>query len=119
MPGGLSKGGMVTKLMAAQDRRGAGRHGDRLGPSTGRSRPWPPAPRCTWFTAKRDPAAARKHWIGGMKPAGALVVDAGAASGARPWQVAAARGRDRGGGRLRRGDPVTIRRPRRAARRRG
>ena len=35
--------------------------------------------RCTWFVPKANPRTARKNWIAsGLKPSGALVLDAGA-----------------------------------------
>ena len=34
--------------------------------------------RATWFLPQATPAAARKQWIAGMKPVGAVIVDAGA-----------------------------------------
>ncbi|QQS15138.1 MAG: glutamate 5-kinase [Rhodospirillales bacterium] len=78
----LSNGGMVTKLMAARIAMAAG---CRMAIVDGR--PAHPlaalldgAARCTWFLPAAKPDAARKRWIAGtLKPAGALVVDDGAA----------------------------------------
>lgn len=76
---GLSKGGMRTKVMAARTATAAG---CALAIAEGRGmRPLRAliegAP-ATWFTAKHDPQAARKQWIGAMKPRGEITIDAGA-----------------------------------------
>jgi glutamate 5-kinase len=77
---GISSGGMVTKLAAAKIAIGAG---CRMVIADGHA----PSPlsrieageRCTWFLPRSTPQAARKQWIAGtLRPAGALVVDAGA-----------------------------------------
>jgi glutamate 5-kinase len=77
---GLSKGGMITKLLAAKMATAAGcsmviTEGSTLNPlkalEDGAS--------CTWFTAQDDPQVARKRWIAAMKPRGEIKVDAGAA----------------------------------------
>ena len=76
---GLSKGGMKTKLMAAKTAVAAG---CALAIAEGIV----PRPlsalqtgaRSTWFLPEGDPQAARKRWIGAMKPRGELFVDAGA-----------------------------------------
>ncbi len=73
-------GGMVTKLAAAKIAVAAGCHtviadGARLNPLAAIE----DGARCTWFVAGRNPRTARKQWIAGsLKPAGSLVVDAGA-----------------------------------------
>ena len=73
-------GGMVTKLAAA---RIAIRAGCRTVLASGRVR----APlrviedggRCTWFTSRSTPYAARKNWIASaLRPSGTLVLDDGA-----------------------------------------
>ena len=75
-------GGMITKDRGGADRAPGGLpHGDRRGRAGAASvaagvgrRP------CTWFRAEASPLTARKQWIaGGLRPAGALTVDAGAA----------------------------------------
>jgi glutamate 5-kinase len=77
---GLSKGGMVTKLMAA---RVATEGGCAMAITLGS--PQNPLARleqggnATWFLAQTDPQLARKRWIAAMKPRGELRVDAGAA----------------------------------------
>ena len=77
----LSKGGMTTKLAAAQIALAAGTH---MVLADGRA----PAPfarlaggeRASLFRAQGSPASARKAWIAGtLKPMGALHIDAGAA----------------------------------------
>ncbi len=77
---GYGSGGMVTKLIAARIATDAGCHmviadGRRLGPISAIEAGAP----CTWFVASNNPRAARKLWIAGsLKPAGRLIVDAGA-----------------------------------------
>jgi len=77
---GHGTGGMVTKLAAAKVAMGAG---CRMVIADGK--PLRPLARiadgapCTWFLPPASPGAARKRWIAGtLKPAGAIVVDAGA-----------------------------------------
>ena len=77
---GLSKGGMITKIMAARMATEGGcamaiAKGEALHPL----RALEDGATSTWFAATIDPQAARKRWIGAMKPRGGLVVDAGAA----------------------------------------
>ncbi len=78
----LARGGMRTKIEAAQDRR------DRRHPYGHRR--WPRRPSAgaaqgglrlrTWFLTGANPVTARKKWIAGsIRPRGALHVDAGAA----------------------------------------
>ena len=76
---GLSKGGMITKIMAAKIATEAGCSmaialGTAFNP-LGQLENGAPA---TWFTAQTDPQAARKRWIAAMKPKGTVMVDAGA-----------------------------------------
>lgn len=104
-----AKGGMRTKVLAAKTATKAGcamavALGDVAQPlsslSTGGA--------CTWFAAAASPQAARKSWIGGMKPEGRLVVDAGAVAALRRGKSllpAGVRGVD---GQFMRGDPVAI-----------
>jgi glutamate 5-kinase len=78
---GLSKGGMITKLMAAKTATSAGcamaiTEGSRLRPLSALE----DGANATWFTAKLDPHTARKRWIAAMKPKGAITVDGGAAA---------------------------------------
>ena len=76
---GLSKGGMITKIMAARIATEAGcamaiALGTALYP-LGKLENGAPA---TWLKAQTDPQAARKRWISAMKPRGTVTVDAGA-----------------------------------------
>jgi len=76
---GLSKGGMKTKLLAAQTATAAGcgliiTEGSRTNPLTAIEK----GERLTLFVAREDPKAARKHWINSMKPRGMIIVDDGA-----------------------------------------
>ena len=76
---GLSKGGMKTKISAARTATAGGcamviAAGAALRPLSAIEGGAP----CTWFAAQGDPQAARKRWIGAMKPRGALRIDAGA-----------------------------------------
>jgi glutamate 5-kinase len=73
-------GGMVTKLEAARIALGAGcRMVIARGHDPHPLRAIEDGARCTWFLPAATPQAARKRWIAGsLKPAGALVVDAGA-----------------------------------------
>ncbi|SHJ22199.1 glutamate 5-kinase [Wenxinia saemankumensis] len=107
---GLSKGGMVTKLMAA---RVATEGGAAMAITLGAvDRPLAAlaggAP-ATWFAAQTDPKAARKKWIAAMKPMGSLVVDAGAEAALADGRSLLPAGVTAVEGRFGRGDPVTIR----------
>jgi glutamate 5-kinase len=76
---GLSKGGMITKIMAA---RIATEGGCAMAIALGT--PLYPlgklenGARATWFAAQTDPQAARKRWIGSLKPHGTIMIDDGA-----------------------------------------
>jgi len=106
----VGSGGMRSKIAAARIATAAGCH---LCIAAGA----PPHPlrrleegaRCTWFLPAASPAAARKQWIAGaLRPAGALVIDAGAlralleGRSLLPAGVTAARGR------FERGDTVSV-----------
>jgi glutamate 5-kinase len=80
-PAGYSSGGMVTKLAAARIATSAG---CRMVIADGRVfnplRALGEGARCSWFLSGVEPLTARKRWIAGsLKPAGRIVVDAGAA----------------------------------------
>lgn len=62
----------------------------------------------TWFTAQIDPQAARKRWIGAMKPRGTITVDAGAARALRDGKSLLPAGIVKVVGAFGRGDPVEI-----------
>jgi glutamate 5-kinase len=74
-------GGMVTKLTAARICLSAGcRMAITKGEMQHPLKAIEDGSRCTWFIPGSEPRTARKQWIfGSMKPAGALVLDAGAA----------------------------------------
>jgi glutamate 5-kinase len=106
---GLSKGGMKTKVMAAKTATAAGcsmaiTHGFTDNPIRALENGAP----ATWFIAKGDPQAARKGWIGAMKPKGRLVLDAGAIRAMRQGKSLLPAGVAKVEGRFGRGDPVEI-----------
>jgi glutamate 5-kinase len=106
---GLSKGGMITKLMAAKTATGAGcvmaiTEGSRHRPLKALAEGAP----ATWFLAESDPQAARKRWIAAMKPKGTLVVDAGAVGALARGKSLLPAGVTAVTGRFGRGDPVAI-----------
>lgn len=77
---GLSKGGMITKLMAARiATEGGCAMAITLGSPQNPLRTLEDGANATWFLAHTDPQAARKRWIAAMKPKGELRIDAGAA----------------------------------------
>lgn len=105
----LSKGGMKTKLMAAKTAVAGGcamaiMEGSTLRPLTalasGAAR--------TWFLAKGDPQAARKRWIGAMKPRGEVTLDAGAVRAMAQGKSLLPAGVTAVTGRFGRGEPVAI-----------
>ena len=109
---GLSKGGMVTKVMAARIATAAGcalaiTQGNVPRPIRALSE----GARATWFRAKHDPRTARKRWIGSMKPRGTVAVDPGAATALRAGRSLLPAGVTWVGGAFGRGDPVTIEGP--------
>lgn len=109
--GQLGSGGMKTKLMAARIAMEAGVH---MAIANGA----PPAPllaleeqrmRATWFVAQLSPGAARKKWISGtLRPAGALVIDAGAAEALRNGKSLLPAGVVKVDGDFERGDCVRV-----------
>ncbi len=80
-PPGYSSGGMRTKLQAARIATEAGcAMAIGLGTVAHPLRALQDGARCTWFLPRPDGRSARKSWIaGGLQPAGALIVDDGAA----------------------------------------
>ncbi len=75
----LSKGGMITKIMAAKiATEGGCAMAVALGTDLHPLKALAAGARSTWFTAQTDPQAARKRWIAAMKPRGTVTVDAGA-----------------------------------------
>lgn len=76
---GISKGGMITKLMAARTAMQAGcamaiTKGDVANPIMALEN----GANCTWFTPHVDPQTARKRWISSQKSVGKLIIDQGA-----------------------------------------
>jgi glutamate 5-kinase len=106
---GLSKGGMKTKVMAAKTAVAGGcamaiMEGSVARPLTALGQ----GANCTWFLADGDPQAARKRWIGAMKPRGDLYLDAGAALALQAGKSLLPAGVTKIVGRFGRGEPVTI-----------
>jgi len=109
---GVSKGGMVTKLMAARTATDAGcAMAITLGASDRPLQALTSGARATWFTAAQDPQTARKRWIGAMKPRGTLAVDTGAAQALARGKSLLPAGVKWVGGKFGRGEPVTIEGP--------
>ncbi|MEL7174537.1 MAG: PUA domain-containing protein, partial [Pseudomonadota bacterium] len=104
-----AKGGMKTKVMAAQIAVQAGvamaiTLGDRHRPLAALAE----GAACTWFLPAADPGRARKRWIAAMKPLGRLSIDAGAAAALRRGKSLLPAGLTGVSGSFGRGDPVTI-----------
>ncbi|CUH77679.1 glutamate 5-kinase [Tropicibacter naphthalenivorans] len=107
---GLSKGGMITKLMAAKTATASGCamaicHGADLHPLDRLAK----GARATWFTPDINPHAARKRWIAAMKPQGVLTIDAGAARALAQGKSLLPAGLSAVSGTFGRGEPVTLR----------
>ncbi len=106
---GLSKGGMITKLMAARVATEAGcAMCITLGSTRNPLLELENGAACTWFVAQTDPQAARKRWIAAMKPKGEVQVDAGAHKALLEGKSLLPAGIASVSGRFGRGDPVTI-----------
>ena len=106
---GLSKGGMITKLMAARMATEAGcAMAIALGTVDNPLAALENGAPSTWFLAQLDPQAARKRWIAAMKPRGEIVVDAGAARALAEGKSLLPAGISAVRGRFGRGDPVLI-----------
>jgi len=106
----VGSGGMATKVLAARIAVAAGCH---LCIAAGREvhplRRIESGARCTWFVAEASPVTVRKQWIAGMlKPAGELVVDAGAAHALREGRSLLPAGVTQVRGRFDRGDAVVV-----------
>lgn len=109
-----AKGGMATKLMAAKT---ATKGGCAMAVALGAPPGDPTRPirallsgdaAATWFLPSATPQAARKQWIGGMKPMGALLIDDGAAAALARGKSLLPAGVRRVAGDFGRGDPVAI-----------
>ena len=110
-PPGYSSGGMRTKLVAA---RIATQAGCAMAIALGHTeRPLTAllgGARCTWFLPAEEGRSARKRWIAGsLQPAGALIVDAGAARALAAGRSLLPAGVRDVEGDFERGDPVLIR----------
>ena len=108
---GFSKGGMVTKIMAA---RTATEAGCALAITRGGDRPMKAladGARVTWFPAKLDPQTARKRWIASMRPRGTVAIDAGARTALADGKSLLTAGVTFVGGAFGRGEPVAIEGP--------
>ena len=108
-----AKGGMKTKILAAKTAMQGGcamvvTKGDVARPQGGPLSALIDGARATWFHPKDTPAAARKQWIAGMKPVGAVVVDEGAVTALRQGKSLLPAGVRRIDGRFQRGDPVSV-----------
>ncbi len=106
---GLSKGGMKTKVMAAQTATQGGAamvitEGSATRPISALEAGAP----ATWFLAEITPKAARKRWIASMKPKGEITLDAGAAGALAKGKSLLPAGVTSVSGRFGRGEPVAI-----------
>ena len=107
---GLSKGGMITKLMAARSATAAGcAMAITLGARPNPLRALAEGAASTWFTAQTDPATARKAWIAAMKPKGEVLIDIGARSALGAGRSLLPAGVVQATGEFGRGEPVIIR----------
>ncbi len=106
---GLSKGGMKTKLMAAKTAtKGGAAMAITLGTVNSPLKSLEDGARATWFAPEIDPQAARKRWIGAMKPKGTLRIDEGAVRALERGKSLLPAGVVEVTGRFGRGEPVAI-----------
>ncbi|ABF63937.1 glutamate 5-kinase [Ruegeria sp. TM1040] len=106
---GLSKGGMITKLLAAKMATAAGcamaiSEGSVMSPVSALEA----GAASTWFTAQGDPQVARKRWIAAMKTRGVITVDEGAAKALHNGNSLLPAGVRHVEGDFGRGDPLAI-----------
>jgi glutamate 5-kinase len=114
MAGGVSSdvgsGGMATKIAAAKIAIAAGCHlcvglGKQLHPL----KRIEDGARCSWFYPDLNPATVRKQWIAGsLKPAGELIIDAGALAALSRGKSLLPAGVTQVSGRFERGDAVRV-----------
>ncbi|MBM4199372.1 MAG: glutamate 5-kinase, partial [Gammaproteobacteria bacterium] len=106
----VGRGGMATKIIAAKIAIAAGAHFCiAAGSPRHPVRRIEQGARCTWFKPKSSPVAARKQWIAGtLRPAGELVVDAGAERALRAGKSLLPAGVTALRGRFERGDTVSV-----------
>ncbi len=103
-------GGMVTKLAAGRIAMGAGTtmviaDGTAENPLSRIEQ----GARCTWFTPAATPKSARKKWIAGsLKPAGTLILDAGALTALEAGKSLLPAGVTEITGKFQRGDAVCV-----------
>ena len=106
---GLSKGGMKTKIMAAKTAAAGGAAmAITLGSPMNPLKSLENGAAATWFAAETDPQAARKRWIGAMKPKGEITVDEGAARALASGKSLLPAGVTAVAGHFGRGEPVAI-----------
>jgi glutamate 5-kinase len=106
---GLSKGGMVTKIMAARMATDAGcAMAIALGTQDSPLLALENGARTTWFAAQTNPQDARKRWIASMKPAGTLTIDDGARTALMDGSSLLPAGVTQVSGQFGRGDIVAI-----------
>ncbi len=107
----VGRGGMATKIAAARIAVAAGCHmcisaGQPMHPV----RRIAEGVRCTWFVPSESPVVARKQWIAGtLRPAGSIVIDAGAERALRAGKSLLPAGGVRLEGRFEAGDTVSVR----------
>lgn len=104
-----AKGGMKTKLQAAQIATHGGcamavTRGDTQRPLSALAE----GSRATWFLPRNEPSAARKQWIAGMKPVGRVLIDTGAVAALYRGRSLLPAGVTSITGDFQRGDPVEI-----------
>lgn len=106
---GLSKGGMKTKIMAARVATEAGcTMVITLGATLNPLKALDAGAKATWFPAQITPQAARKRWIGAMKPKGTVTLDAGAVAALQDGKSLLPAGIIATAGTYDRGDPVSF-----------
>lgn len=106
----VGSGGMATKIAAARIAVGAGCNmciasGRKLHPL----KRIEDGERATWFVPSGTPVALRKQWIAGsLRPAGAVMVDAGAVAALGRGKSLLPAGVVRASGRFERGDTISV-----------
>lgn len=114
MAGGVSSdvgsGGMTTKIAAAKIAVSAGCHMCvSLGKEMHPLQRIEDGARCSWFYPEASPATVRKQWIAGtLKPAGELIVDAGALAALNRGSSLLPAGVTKVVGKFERGDAVRV-----------
>ncbi|MEM8571648.1 MAG: glutamate 5-kinase [Pseudomonadota bacterium] len=105
----FSRGGMRTKVLAAQAATAAGcAMAITMGDVTRPIAALLDGAACTWFDAQLDPQTARKRWIGGMKARGRIAVDDGAVAALIKGRSLLPAGVTDVSGSFSRGDPIEI-----------